>query len=199
MIEIDQIKENYKNFDDPKIESIAKTQAKDIREDVVPVLFAEIERRGLGPELINWVKAERRVLSPVELDRMKEKVRWLPCPACGRKGSRLEGIVIRTVIGFIIGADYEEAHRIACEDCRKKMLWNAVLKTAFLGWWGLPEGFFYTPYSLIRSAGDVFKRDADSEKIMEDFIQTNIGLITLGHDKEAVISAILAKYNKIED
>ena len=199
MIEIDQIKENYKNFNDRKIEDIAKTQAKDIREDVVPVLFTEIERRGLGPELINWVKAERRVLSPVELDRMKEKIRWLPCPACGRKGSRLEGIVIRTVVGFIIGADYETAQRIACEDCRNRMLRNAVLKTVFLGWWGLPEGFFYTPYALIRSAGDIFKRDRDSEKIMEDFIQTNIGLITLGHDKEEVISVLVVKFNKKED
>ena len=73
MLEIEEIKKNYKQFDNSRIERIAENDSRGLRDEVVSVLIKEIEKRDLGTHLISWIKAERRKLTEKELHELKIK------------------------------------------------------------------------------------------------------------------------------
>lgn len=73
MLEIEEIKKNYKQFDNSRIERIAENDSRGLRDEVVSVLIKEIEKRDLGTHLISWIKAERRKLIEKELHELKIK------------------------------------------------------------------------------------------------------------------------------
>jgi hypothetical protein len=52
-MDLEQIKKNYAEFDDFKIEHLAKNEVGGLNPDVVPILVDEIKRRGLDINLIN--------------------------------------------------------------------------------------------------------------------------------------------------
>ena len=58
MYSIDEIRKNYKEFSDSKIENIAKNESKGLRKDILGILKGEIEKRNLDKNLISGVEAE---------------------------------------------------------------------------------------------------------------------------------------------
>lgn len=61
MHEPSKIKKNYESYDDERIKRIASEGARGLREEVVPLLIAEIEKRNLGDELIKWITSVQNV------------------------------------------------------------------------------------------------------------------------------------------
>lgn len=196
MIDINEIKTNYAAFDDAKIKRLAKKESKGLRDDVVPILLEEIKKRELDHNLIEWVKAERRILSGHELDVLKQKVKTSTCTICNLN-KNLYGIKYSTIISFFIGYTTTHYEQIICTSCGSKQKQQSAIKTLFLGWWS-PSGFFTTPFILIQKLIGLFRGQNLSDELIEAFIKNNIGTITLKNDSQEIIQQLLGRYNKIE-
>jgi hypothetical protein len=183
-IDIEQIKKNYANFEDYKIEHLAKNEAAGLEPDVIPILIEEIKKRGLDPDLIKGIEAQTKELTESELTELKSKIANLPCPDCGAKNTPLIGTLIRTVKSFIVLTSYKKVPVITCETCANKRRKNAMISTFLLGWWGIPFGIFRTPIALIQTLIDKNKRVEISDGILTVFAVENIGEIKTNWDKE---------------
>jgi hypothetical protein len=183
-IDIEQIKKNYADFEDYKIEHLAKNEAAGLEPDVIPILIEEIKKRGLDPDLIKGIEAQTKELTESELTELKSKIANLPCPDCGAKNAPLIGTLIRTVKSFIVLTSYKKVPVITCETCANKRRKNAMISTFLLGWWGIPFGIFRTPIALIQTLIDKNKRVEISDGILTVFAVENIGEIKTNWDKE---------------
>lgn len=195
-IDIEQIKKNYANFEDYKIEHLAKNEAAGLEPDVIPILIEEIKKRGLDPNLIKGIEAQTKELTESELTELKSKIANLPCPDCGAKNTPLIGTLIRTVKSFIVLTSYKKVPVITCETCANKRRKNAMITTFLLGWWGIPFGIFRTPIALIQTLIDKNKRIEISDGILTVFAVESIGEIKTNWDKEAELVDFIRHVNQ---
>jgi hypothetical protein len=195
-IDIEQIKKNYANFEDYKIEHLAKNEAAGLKPDVIPILIEEIKKRGLDPNLIKGIEAQTKELTESELTELKSKIANLPCPDCGAKNTPLIGTLIRTVKSFIVLTSYKKVPVITCETCANKRRKNAMITTFLLGWWGIPFGIFRTPIALIQTLIDKNKRVEISDGILTVFTVESIGEIKTNWDKEAELVDFIRHVNQ---
>jgi len=194
MINVNEISENYAAFDDAKIQKIAKSEIKGLRDEVIPIILEELARRNLDPELIGWVKAERRKLSQLELQELKTKVENCTCEFCSRN-KKLKGYKFDTVIGALILRTVINHRLIVCEDCGRKKRKESAVLTLFLGWFS-PRIILSYPFVMMEKIQSYIKEDQQSEELIEEFIKDNIGKITLGNDNEEVIQRLLYEYHQ---
>ncbi len=195
-IDLEQIKQNYSEFDDYKIEHLAKNEAAGVEPDVIPILINEINKRGLDPDLIKGIEAQTKELTESELDELKSKIANLTCPDCGQKNGQLVGSIIRTVKSFIVLTSYKKVPVITCKSCADKKRKNAMISTALLGWWGIPFGLFRTPIALIATLTDKNKSEEISEDIITGFAIENIGEIRTNWEKEEELIDFIGHVNK---
>ena len=183
-IDLEQIRKNYSEFDDYKIEHLAKNEIGSLDPDVVEILKAEIKKRGLDSNLNKGIEAQTKELTDSELQELKSKISNLACPECGQTGSPLIGALIREVKSFVILTHYKKTPLILCQACADKKRKNAMITTALLGWWGIPWGLFRTPHAIISSLIDNNKREILSDSILSQFAITNVGEIKTNWDKD---------------
>ncbi len=183
-IDLEQIKENYANFDDFKLEHLAKNEAGSLEPEVIAILTAEIKKRGLDSNLEKGIEAQTKELTKNELNELKSKIGNLTCPECRQKNGQLVGTLIRTVKSFIVLTSYKKVPVITCKSCADKKRKNAMISTALLGWWGIPFGLFRTPIALIATLTDKNKSEEISEGIITGFAIENIGEIRTNWNKE---------------
>jgi hypothetical protein len=183
-IDLEQIRRNYSEFDDSKIEHLAKNEAGGLESGVIPILIDEINKRGLDPDLIKGIEAQTKELTESELHELKHKITNLTCPECRQKNGQLVGSLIRTVKSFIILTSYKKIPVITCKSCADKKTKNAMISTALLGWWGIPFGLFRTPIALIATLTDKNKSEEISDGIITGFAIENIGVIRTNWEKE---------------
>ncbi|MDR0438047.1 MAG: hypothetical protein LBH22_07095 [Bacteroidales bacterium] len=107
-MDLEQIKKNYANFDDLKIEHLAKNEVGGLNPDVIAILIDEIKKRGLDINLMNGIEAQTKELTEIEVNELKSKIINLPCPDCGQRSFPLSGSFIRTVKSFIIFTSYKK-------------------------------------------------------------------------------------------
>ena len=195
-IDIEQIKKNYANFEDYKIEHLAKNEAAGLEPDIIPILIEEIKKRGLDPNLIKGIEEQTKELTESELTELKSKIANLPCPDCGAKNTPLIGTLIRTVKSFIVLTSYKKVPVITCETCANKRRKNAMITTFLLGWWGIPFGIFRTPIALIQTLIDKNKRVEISDGILTVFAVESIGEIKTNWDKEAELVDFIRHVNQ---
>lgn len=196
-IDLNQIKQNYIEFDDYRIEDLAKNEAGGLEPGVIPILIDEINKRGLDPALIKGVEAQTKVITEEELSELKNKIVNLNCPQCGQRNSPLIGTVIRTVKSFIVITSYKKTPVITCKSCADKKRKNAMISTALLGWWGIPFGLFRTPIALISTLTDRKKGDEISDAIVTGFAIENIGEIKTNWDKEDELVEFVGHINRL--
>ena len=194
-IDLEKIKQNYSEFEDYKIEHLAKNEAGGLEPDVIPILINEINKRGLDPDLIQGIEAQTKELTESELNELKSKIASLTCPECGKKNGQLVGSIIRTVKSFIVLTSYKKVTVITCKTCADKKRKNAMISTALLGWWGIPFGLFRTPIALISSLTDKNKAEEISEGIITGFAIENIGEIRTNWEKETELVEFVGHIN----
>ena len=195
-MDIEQIKKNYENFDDSKIEILAKNEAGSLEPEVIPILVNEIKKRDLDIDLIKGIEAQTKELTEKEIQEIKQKIESLTCPECGQKESKLIGTLIRTVKSFIVFTSYKKTPIISCRICADKKRKDAMITTAFLGWWGIPWGLFRTPQAIIASLTDNKKREQISDEILTVFAIENIGEIKTNWNKENELTDFIYHRNR---
>ena len=195
-IVLEQIKKNYADFDDFKIEHLAKNEVDGLSPEVISILIEEIRKRGLSPNLIKGIESQTKTLTDSELTELKLKIKRLPCPDCGKQSTPLVGSLIRTVKSFVFFTSYTKTPVIVCESCLNKRRKKAMISTLLLGWWGIPYGIFKTPMSLISTLRDKNKQEEISEDIISSFAINNIGELMTNWDKEKELIDYIRHINK---
>lgn len=195
MLEVSEIKKNYKRYDDNRIVRIAKNESKGLRDDVIPILIEEIKRRKLGENLIEWINAERRILSKNELEELKAKIKACICTDCGEK-SNLKGYKIKTIISYLFNASITDRTLIICEDCGSTRKFNSGFWTAIFGWWSI-KGLFSTPFILYDKVKSSIFEDQQSEEIIESLIKNNTGAITISKGQKPTIQHLIIAFNRL--
>jgi hypothetical protein len=192
MWSVEEIRNNYKNFDDSKIKELAQNP-KGLRKEIVPILNEEIKKRNLDINLIEWVNYETNTFEGIEKRNLIDKIRKSKCSLC-LTNSKLSGYKFNTLISALIVIKNKTEIQIICSDCAKKKKIKSMTKTFFLGWWS-KKGMFSTPLYLIIDLINIFRKEAESKEIIEEFISDNTGLLRKILAKGNDLNEILATFN----
>ncbi len=173
MLTKEELSESYKDFNDQKIINLAMNECKSLREDVIPILENEILKRNLDKNLLHWIKFERNFFKGVELQNLKKVIQNSECSECGKKINKTQGFNIH----YLSALDSSfNSDIIVCETCGKQLRNKSYLKTATLGFLSV-RGIVNVPFYFIGELMASFSRKKTSEKIIDEFIFQNTGLI----------------------
>ncbi len=199
MYSVEEIRENYKDFSDSKIENIARNESKGLRKEILGILKEEIQKRNLDERLITWVEAETNTLTDFEKQTLIRKIENLNCPNCGQKRSKLFGQEFNTIVSVIIWSNDITQNRIICQYCGRNKKLKSMLITLFAGWWS-KRGVLNTPYTIIKDTINLlFYRKKINDRIITDFIEQNNGMFRLhGTDDENLFNLISWHNNDYE-
>lgn len=195
MYNIEEIRENYKNFYDEKIIKIARNESKGLRPDVLEVLKNEIIKRKLDLTLITWVEAESKQITDIEKEEIVKTIKNLPCPNCHSTKQELRGYEINTVVSIIIDCIDTTETRFLCSQCGKKKKVTSIIKTLFLGLWSR-RGIIITPFTLLKDIINLFLANKISNRIFDEFIEENIGRIRLRGKTDKALTSLVNNFNK---
>ncbi len=195
MYEIENIRENYKKFYDEKIIDIAQHESKGLRPEVLGILKEEIIKRNLDRTLITWVDAESKPITEYEKETLKYELERLLCPNCLRQEINLRGYEINTTISFLISCSETTEKKILCVKCGNKEKLKSIVSTLLLGWWSR-RGILMTPITLTKDIINVFYLKRISDRIFDEFIETNIGHIRLRGETANTLISLVENYNK---
>ncbi|RZN84776.1 MAG: hypothetical protein EVB11_01615 [Winogradskyella sp.] len=177
-MDLNDIRDNYRNFPDWKIEKIASEEANSLRPEVLDILKAEIKRRNLKSNLINSVDSQTRELTESEFNEYCHILRNRPCPKCNSRTQKINATMVGRVISMLIMTNYEKSLKVACPNCLDEMHNNANLKSALLGWWGFPWGPIQTIRSFIYNSGmKEFNRTEKPNEVFTSFVVSNVGIL----------------------
>jgi hypothetical protein len=138
------VRENYQRMTDAELVRIATQDAAGLTPEAQEIIQEEIKKRKLDANIINGVHAQNKTHTAEEIDAYCAIVRQLACPACGTSASKLNGTMTSEVLSFILFTQYSKKLKVACPACLDKANNTALVKTAVLGWWGIPWGFIRT-------------------------------------------------------
>ena len=173
MLTKEELIEAYKKFNDQKIVNLAMNESKSLREDAIPILENEIIRRNLDKKLLEWIKLERNFFKGVELQNLKKIIKNSECSECGKKFNNTQGFNIH----YLSALDSTfNSEIIVCESCGKQLRKKSYIKTATLGFLSF-RGILNVPIYFIGELIASFSRAKRSEKIIDEFIFQNTGLI----------------------
>ena len=197
MYSVEEIRENYKEFSDSKIENIAKKESKGLRKEVLGILKDEIEKRKLDKNLISWVETETKTYSGIERDLLIKKIQNLNCPKCSEKKDRLYGFEINQVVSVLLFANDTRNEKILCLSCGKKAKWKAILITFFAGWWSR-RGIFLTPWIVIKDTFNFLFINKISDKIINRLIDENTGHFRRKGTENGTLNRLIKRRNEKE-
>lgn len=72
------------------------------------------------------------------------------CPVCDGSGPT-DVHTSHSVWSAIVITRWKSQPQISCKSCGRKEMYLGILKSALLGWWGIPWGIFVTPAQIIRN------------------------------------------------
>jgi hypothetical protein len=188
---VEEIRKNYRNFDDGKIKEIA-LNPKGLRKEIIPILNEEIRNRNLDIQLIEWVNYETNKFEGLEKQNLLEKIAKLKCSLC-LVNSNLHAYRFNTIISALVTITDKTENLIICDQCAKSKRLNTMLKTFFLGWWS-KRGIIATPFTLISDLIKIFRKKSESKEILDEFIENNTGILRIIIE-ENNLENFIAEYN----
>ena len=196
-MDINDIKENYKKFDDWEIEKIASEEAASLRPEVIDILKSEIEKRNLNLNLLDSVNSQIKELTESEFNQYSNILRNHPCPSCKSRTNRINATMVGRVISMLILTNYEKNLKIACSDCLDELHRKANTKSSLLGWWGFPWGPVQTIRSFIFNSK--MKKNNRTEKpneIFSSFVINNVGILETAKTNPEKLTEFIIRTNK---
>ncbi len=177
-MDLTDIRENYRNFDDEKIEIIATEEVGSLRPEVIFILKEEIARRNLDKNLVASIDLQTRVLTETEFKEYYEILRNHSCPTCNSRTNKINATMVGQVVSIILLTNYEKRLKVACSDCLDTLHKKANIKSALLGWWAFPWGPIQTIRSFIfNSSMKRYNRTEKPNEIFSSFVKDNIGIL----------------------
>ncbi len=198
-MDLDYIRENYKKFTDDKIESLAKSDVRKLRPEVIPILIEEIKSRGLAESLLAGIEAQTKTYKPEELDAYYNFVQNQPCPVCHSRDKNLNALLLTEVLSIILITRTTLHLKIACHGCLEKLANTSNFKTATLGWWGFPIGIIKTISALI--ANSKMRKNIISDEpnaIFKSFVNEHIGVIETNKREGKGLEQLFTRANQID-
>lgn len=189
---ITELRKNYESLPDDKIIRLASEEARSLRPEALELLKQIIKERGLSADVTNSIDAQSKKITEDILLEYTELLRGLPCPVCNTAGDKLNATITGTVISFILMTSYQKEVKIACPACLNKLNNNAIIKSALLGWWGLPWGIFRTPQALILN--NKMKKQNNLQEangVFKSFVLQRIGRIEANRNNPSGLSDII--------
>jgi hypothetical protein len=175
---LEQLRKNYEQFDDKKLLRIASEEAARLRPEALELLKQEIARRGLTTDAVKAADVLTKQVSAEEFAGYVETLRNLPCPICRGTGEKLNATIVSNVMSFIVFTHQSKEVKIACPRCLNKQNNNAMVKTALLGWWGIPFGLIRTPAALMFNARQKAQNDLpEANDLFKSFVYGRLGRI----------------------
>ncbi len=78
------------------------------------------------------------------------------CPECGGSGP-IDVHKSYFVYSFLISTNYQTNENVLCKKCATKKQWGDLIRSFFVGWWGLPFGLIITPIMIIANIIAMFQ------------------------------------------
>jgi hypothetical protein len=111
----------------------------------------------------------------------------------------LNAALISEVMSVIIFTTHEKRFIIACPTCLDSANSTATIKSAILGWWGLPMGIIRTIQALFSNSPMKRKyQSAEPTLILKEFVSTNIGKIEIFKNDSKKLQGFVSQYTKSE-
>ncbi len=123
------LRENYRRLSDRRIQEIALLEVRELRSEAVQVLQAEIERRGLPPELHAGIEVQLRGLADPDFQELLAWFRRAPCPECGRRDTPLNAFRFGDRPPPDSELSVDPTLVAGCPDCLRGMLRKAERST----------------------------------------------------------------------
>ena len=173
---VEELRKNYESYDDSKLIRIATEEAASLRPEALVLIKQIIKERGLSANILAAVDVQVKPVDPGTLSKYTNLLRSQPCPICNSTANKLNATIAATVMSFIILTNYKKELIIACPDCLDKKNNDAMLKSALLGWWGLPWGIIRTIQSLIlNNKMKNQNRLFESNDLLNGYVFNNVG------------------------
>lgn len=116
------------------------------------------------------------------------------CQRCGRSDHTVRVATFTWVLSLVLFSTRQPTTGIWCGECRKRVGQEHALRSALLGWWGIPWGPFWTVGSISRAlAGGDLPPDANAALL------ATLGAQLVGRDLEAAKSALRQSLGLRED
>lgn len=195
MYSIEEIKENYENFSDSKIENIAKNESKGLRKEVRSILKDEIHKRNLDKTLVTWVEVETDRFEGMERESLIHKIQNLNCPRCDEKKERLYGFEIHRVVSPLLFTFDTRKEKVLCRSCGRKEKLYAILITFFAGWRSR-RGILLTPFTVLKDTINFMYLNKISDRIVNRIVDENTGSIRYMGTDDKVLTQIVDLRNK---
>ena len=195
-MDLKDIREDYKKFDDYTIERIAIKDSNSLRPEVLEILKSEIQKRKLSPEILKGIEIQKRKLTKEELNEYYDLIKNSSCPKCSSENKKLNISMIGEVVSIVVISHYDKRIKIGCTDCLNKLNTNAIIKSSLFGWWAFPWGPIYTIRSYVFNFG--MRKNNKSDKpngIFKGFVTENIGFLETNKNSPEKITEFLNGIN----
>lgn len=198
-MDLNVIKENYKNFNDSQIKRIAAEEAGTLRVEVLDILKTEIRKRNLDPNLIDCVDSQTKELTQAELSEYCDILRNHSCPKCNSNKEKINATMVGRVTSIVFWTSYQKSIRIACSSCLDNMHSKAIDKSILFGWWAIPMGPIQTMRSYVfNSKMKTLNRTKTLNKLFIGFVLGNIGIIEMAKTDPKILTDFLNQVNDLD-
>jgi hypothetical protein len=192
-MDIEFIRENYQRMPDVELIRTATEDSVGLTPEAQQIVKEEIQKRGLDKAIIRGVEAQNKSHTVEEIYEYCEVVRELDCPVCRSSGAPLNGTITSEVMSFIIFTQRTKKIKIACPDCLDKANNTALIKTAVLGWWGIPWGIIRSVQAIAQNIRNKrTNRLGKPNEFLRGFVLARIGQLETYKEDRAKLQEILS-------
>lgn len=194
-IDLSFIQETYGRMSDQELIRIATQDAFGLTPEALEVVKAEIRKRGLDESIAKGAEAQNKDYTIEELNAYCDIVSRLSCPSCGGTTQRLNATLSGEVMSFVVITRYKKKVTIGCPDCLDKANEAALVKTALLGWWGIPWGIIRSiQYIRLNMKSKKTNHLPEHNDYLRSFTYGNIGQLETYKNNQHQLQQIIQRY-----
>ena len=191
-IDIQFVREAYKRMSDQDLIRALTQDSSGLTNEAIEVVKQEIKDRNLDPNICEGVDAQQKTYSIDEIDAYCNIIRKLPCPVTGSTTQKLNATLTAEAVSFLFFTQYSKKIIVCSPDILDKANTRALIKSALLGWWGIPWGIIRTIQAIdINSTNKKTNHIGEPNDFLRSFVLSNIGeIVTYINNKEMLLKII---------
>jgi hypothetical protein len=160
--------------------------------EAIEVVKEELSKRNIDSSVARAVDAQNKQYTLEEIDTYCSLIQNLPCPITGSTDEKLNATLTAEVMSFIFFTNYNKKIIIGSPTALDKANKNALLKTAILGWWGIPWGIIRTIQAINLNIKNKRSNRADGPNdYLRSFVLGRVGQIEAFKDNPHKLSEII--------